>query len=275
MKASALRKWLHDNCTYSLHPSTSEGADPNAQFLFGDHRGFCVHAAQSMTLMLRALGVSARLAGGFMLPAERRGNGSGMLLSGNDRHCWCEVYLDGAGWIPFDVSMESEEPDPPQVDAAVQRYFNERNRQANDPIAETPRNLGKRASLLMLLAIILVMASLYGVKAWRRYLHHWSHDRRLPRLCYRAVLDRLSDVGLYRQFGESREDFARRVAGLIPEFVPLSDAHVRQWLSHRPILPRSSWLELESRCRTRLTLAIPRSRRLRGWLNPIGWLWSQ
>lgn len=277
LEAMAIRNWLQENCTYSLHPSTPQSGDPNAEFLFGDKRGFCVHAAQSMALLLRSRGIPARLASGFMVPAARRGKGSGIMLQANDAHCWCEIYLDGAGWIPFDVSMsKSEEPDPPQVDPATQQWFNDQNRRESDPLADTGSlNAAEAALTAGLLVLILVLVGLYGIKAERRYVHRWAADRQLSRLCYRSVLDRLAEVGVCRQFGESREDFARRVGGLVPEFLALSDAHLQQWLSNRPVLNRAGWFELENRCLVSFTAAIPRPRRILGQLNPIGWLFAR
>lgn len=276
IEVRALQEWLGAHCTYSLHPARPAGADPNADFLFGERRGFCVHAAQSMALLIRSRGIPARLACGYVLPLEQRGNSSGMLLQANNAHCWCEVYLDRAGWIPVEVAMhESEEPDPPQIDPAIVQFFNERNRHNADPLAEAGVLNAAVAGAAAGLLILLVLAPLYGVKAARRYRHRWADDRQLFRLCYRSMLDRLADVGLSRQFGESREDFARRIAGLVPEFVVLSDAHLRGWLSDRPIMVRTSWLELENRCALRLAAALPRSRRILGLLNPIGWLWAR
>ena len=53
-----------------------------------------------------------------------------------------------------------------------------------------------------------------------------------PRRVYRAVLDRLSDLGAARQFGETRERHAARLATLSPSFAPLTRAHLGQALGH-------------------------------------------
>ena len=44
--------------------------------------------------MLRSVGIPARWESGWMLHPGREG-----------MHDWCEVYYEGVGWVPCDVSM--------------------------------------------------------------------------------------------------------------------------------------------------------------------------
>lgn len=273
--AEMIKVWMKKHCTYSLHPKEVKEGDPSVEFLFGDKRGFCVHAAHSLALLLRARGMPARIISGYTVPYDRRAAGSSILLDENDSHCWCEVHLNGIGWVPVEGSYkDSEEPDAQHVDQTLQNFFGEQNRENNPAIKQERRNsLGfvMLGALLTGAFLFLVVAGLYLVKAWRQLAPRWAADRHLYRVCYRAVLDRLADIGLSRQFGESREDFGSRVARLIPEFSTLSEAHVHQWLSSRPIMDRNGWQQLQGQSLARLAAVVPASRRVIGWLNPIGW----
>ena len=53
----------------------------------------------------RAMGIPARFAIGFPLPADR---GKGALPG---YHCWAEFYAKGIGWVPVDVSEAARNPD--------------------------------------------------------------------------------------------------------------------------------------------------------------------
>ena len=52
----------------------------------------------------RTLGISARFAIGFPLPADR---GAGQI---SGYHCWAEAYIKGVGWVPADASEAAKNP---------------------------------------------------------------------------------------------------------------------------------------------------------------------
>ena len=129
LRAMAIKRWLEKNTIYTRNPVVPDGVDPTTSFLFGDHRGYCVHLAHAMAYLLRSLGIPARTAGGYMVGSERRGTGSSILLQSTDLHSWPEIYLERVGWVVVDASPErSEDPHPPGADAAAQSHFGERNR---------------------------------------------------------------------------------------------------------------------------------------------------
>jgi hypothetical protein len=62
--------------------------------------GYCDYYASTMTILLRASGVPARIAYGF-LPGERDADGF-EVVNAAAAHYWVEVYFPGIGWIEFD-----------------------------------------------------------------------------------------------------------------------------------------------------------------------------
>ena len=97
-----LEAWLGANTKYTLDiPPLPDGADTVEQYLFVDKRGFCMQIASSLTVMLRSLGVPARLVTGFA-PGEESLLGGEFTVRGKDAHAWVEVWFPGVGWQGFD-----------------------------------------------------------------------------------------------------------------------------------------------------------------------------
>ncbi|HEX8162052.1 MAG TPA: transglutaminase domain-containing protein [Pyrinomonadaceae bacterium] len=67
-------------------------------------RGNCTDFHAIFIGYCRAVGIPARFAVGFPLPADR-GQGA---VSGY--HCWAEFYLRGVGWVPVDASEAAKNP---------------------------------------------------------------------------------------------------------------------------------------------------------------------
>ncbi len=100
-QAMAIRDHLSRHYRYSLELPVSEQAHPLEEFLFNRKTGYCEHYATAMTIMLRTLGVPARLVTGF-LATEWNEYGSYYVVRQQDAHAWVEVYLPYSGWITMD-----------------------------------------------------------------------------------------------------------------------------------------------------------------------------
>jgi transglutaminase-like putative cysteine protease len=101
-KAVLLRDHLRDTYPYDFYPpAQAPNTDAVDQFLFVDQRGVCEQYVSALVVMLRELGIPARLAAGY-------GSGDYNAITGyyevraNDAHAWAEVYFPGYGWIPID-----------------------------------------------------------------------------------------------------------------------------------------------------------------------------
>ena len=69
-----------------------------------ERRGNCTDFHAIVIGYARALGIPARFAIGFPLPADR---GEGKIAG---YHCWAEVYVSGIGWVPVDASEAAKNP---------------------------------------------------------------------------------------------------------------------------------------------------------------------
>jgi transglutaminase-like putative cysteine protease len=99
--AVALERWFRvtGGFTYSEQPGTTPGLPPLVGFVVETRTGYCQHFAGAMAVMLRLLGVPARVAVGFV-PGRYRGGT--WTVTDHDAHAWVEVWFRNYGWLPFD-----------------------------------------------------------------------------------------------------------------------------------------------------------------------------
>lgn len=273
MKALAIKQYLEKEGFYSLQQKTLEGTDPVAQFLFGDLKGYCVHFAHAAAYLLRSQGLPARVAIGYGVGTQKRGAGSAVLVFAHEAHAWPELYVEGVGWVTFDISPErSDEPPSPHVDQDLESALGELARKDPPNTLDDPEPFVIPWELIgfvtaSLLAVALVLA--FVIKSWRR-LAAGS-----PVRVYRAVLDELSDLGESRLPGESRERHALRLAPKAPSFVPLTAAHLKLALGHDDPAVRAQLVQLAKATRSELRRQTPFLLRLGALFNPVGWIFTR
>lgn len=77
-------------------------------FLFESHQGYCVHFATAAVLTLRYLGIPARYVTGYAVSpsdfSSEDGSTYTAVLTGKQAHAWAEIYLDGTGWVPVEMT---------------------------------------------------------------------------------------------------------------------------------------------------------------------------
>jgi transglutaminase-like putative cysteine protease len=108
-RARAVERHLRSDYGYTLQLPDRAVADPLANFLFVRRKGHCEYFASSMAVMLRSLGIPARLATGFQSGVYNPVSGL-WLLRASDAHSWVEAWIPGHGWTTFD-------PTPADVNA--------------------------------------------------------------------------------------------------------------------------------------------------------------
>ena len=106
-KVRMVHDWLkYGEYRYSLKPGIAPDGDQLAWFLFESKKGYCSYYAFAMTLMLRSLGIPARVAAGFFLdPASNTFDY--YPVRSDMAHAWVEVSFPGYGWIEFDPTTDT------------------------------------------------------------------------------------------------------------------------------------------------------------------------
>lgn len=102
--AVAITDYLRANIEYS-----NELPDPPADqeridwMLFEQQQAFCNYYATAEILMLRILGIPARLAVGYSQGEREFANGEAQFrVRQRDAHAWPEVFFPGVGWVEFE-----------------------------------------------------------------------------------------------------------------------------------------------------------------------------
>ncbi|HEY1338461.1 MAG TPA: DUF3488 and transglutaminase-like domain-containing protein, partial [Bryobacteraceae bacterium] len=106
-RARAIERRLRTEYGYTLDLPETETPDPLAYFLFTRKKGHCEYFASAMTVMLRTLGIPARLATGFQSGVYNPISDL-WVVRASDAHTWVEAWIPGYGWATFDPTP----PDP-------------------------------------------------------------------------------------------------------------------------------------------------------------------
>ena len=104
--------------TYTLRPDRL-GRDAVDDFLFVSRNGFCEHFASAFTVLMRAAGVPVRMVGGY-LGGRWNPVGGFLTVRQADAHVWCEVWLNPAGWVRVDPTVEVA---PDRVDEGIDGFL--------------------------------------------------------------------------------------------------------------------------------------------------------
>jgi len=146
-KAEAVVNWFLKNTRYSLDlPELPAGTDPVEYFLGSSKEGYCMHYASAATFTLRAIGVPARYAAGYI--AEESSframyTGYKSVVPDSNAHAWVEIYLDGIGWIPIEVTNSYSDrvdepveikPDEPVVEQPTEPDTEEEQDEPEEPV---------------------------------------------------------------------------------------------------------------------------------------------
>jgi transglutaminase-like putative cysteine protease len=95
---TAMTRAVKADFTYQAREA--EGTNPPTVTL-ATGQGTCRDFALLMMEAVRALGLAARFASGYLYD-ERLADADQNMVGGGATHAWCSVYLPGAGWVDFD-----------------------------------------------------------------------------------------------------------------------------------------------------------------------------
>ncbi len=93
---------------YSTDVPATDGPGDLLEFLTRSKVGFCEHYSSAMAVLVRSLGIPARIAAGFRV-GTLQDDGS-YLVQESDFHVWVEVRFAGYGWLPFEPEHGATHP---------------------------------------------------------------------------------------------------------------------------------------------------------------------
>ena len=218
----ALTTYLQKNYEYSLELGhVPPGRDPVDWFLFDVKVGYCEQFATAEVLMLRRLGIPARMATGYATgdydPVLNQA-----VVRERDAHAWVEVWFPDHGWVPFD-------PTPGVSGLAATRFP---NHWAGGGLARLIPHLsiGAPAAALGSLGILGILAPALAVAVVVTMLWIWMRNWRRRRLAVAGppplpgesellrLYERLQDrLGRRRAPPETPLEYSREVGATNPE----------------------------------------------------------
>jgi hypothetical protein len=224
----ALESWFRQTggFRYDESPPRVQGP-PLEAFVTRTKAGYCQHFAGAMALMLRLLGVPARVAVGFTSGTRKDG---AWVVTDHDAHAWVEVWFAGQGWIPFDptpgrgtLGGDYSFASSSQAAVAALRRGElsgktpTRRSRAPDvsDLGATAVSPADRAPALLAIVLVVVALWMVGVgfgKALRRRLRYLSRDPRRVAAASRQELEGfLRDQGAVVEPNATLADLQRAV----------------------------------------------------------------
>jgi transglutaminase-like putative cysteine protease len=231
-KARAVEGYLRRNYRYSTF--SDSGRRDVEDFLFSAKRGNCEYFATAGVLLLRAAGVPARLATGF-LAQDWNEYGGFYDVRQSAAHAWLEASLPGRGWIAFDPTPAAGFSASAQAlrqrlarlfDAAQAEWYRrvigydqytQRDAFRRLSLGFSPEALLDRAgrALRPLLALAAALGLILVLSRLRRL---WSRG---PQADYARAAAALARAGLARLPFQTPREHARDVIAKRPELAPL------------------------------------------------------
>ena len=102
-----VEEYLREHEKYDLAaPLPAPGEDAVDDFLFDSHVGFCEQFASAAVVMLRSLGIPARLVTGYA-HGDAAAQPGRIVMRGIDAHAWVQVWYPGIGWVASDPTPPS------------------------------------------------------------------------------------------------------------------------------------------------------------------------
>jgi transglutaminase-like putative cysteine protease len=193
-QAMAITRWLRRTITYQrVTKPPPRGVEPIDWFLFTYRTGFCNWDASAEVILLRSLGIPARLAAGYaqgnLIPTGdtltlQEESAGYFEVQAEDSHVWPEVFFPGYGWVEFEPTPSQPELIRPESGLAPGEALPGSNSVLREPLRErlgetvwtplTPlgapivdSSIGRRAFLaaLLIAAVLLLLGGALWLRA--------------------------------------------------------------------------------------------------------------
>ena len=98
---AALQRLRSGGYVYTLEPGVVDSVHTADDFWFDSKQGFCEHIASAFAVLMRGMGVPARIVTGYQ-GGERNPVDGYWTVRNADAHAWTEVWLENEGWVRVD-----------------------------------------------------------------------------------------------------------------------------------------------------------------------------
>ena len=242
---------LNEMTTYTTSPGNApSGVDIAEYFLFDSGKGFCQQYATTAALMYRLLGLPSRYVTGYMVtPSDFHQNSDGTytaIATDEKAHAWVEVYVDGTGWIPTEVTFSQDEIDQggstagddnnPTEEPTSEEATTEPTENTTEPSDLTepttePNNTNSsddnnsmsemliQALKIVVTAVITVVVTIAVILffKWRRKGKLASLRRMKPNILLVKMVDMLHLGGYLKEYKGTESDFPEKLSELVEE----------------------------------------------------------
>lgn len=242
---------LNEMTTYTTSPGNApSGVDIAEYFLFDSGKGFCQQYATTAALMYRLLGLPSRYVTGYMVtPSDFHKNSDGTytaIATDEKAHAWVEVYVDGTGWIPTEVTFSQDEIDQggstavddnnPTEEPTSEEATTEPTENTTEPSDLTepttePNNTNSsddnnsmsemliQALKIVVTAVITVVVTIAVILffKWRRKGKLASLRRMKPNILLVKMVDMLHFGGYLKEYKGTESDFPEKLSELVEE----------------------------------------------------------
>lgn len=219
-----------------------EGSDYVSWFLNRGHEGNSVLFATAAVCAFRVQGIPARYVEGYYVTEEqmKQSENGSVVLTNQNSHAWVEVYLDGVGFVPVDVTPGFyydtytllQMVDRPQnisqtaVEQDSDESGNELDREggtSGDNSDEKERQTKVNVPLTIPFGIVLVLLLLVVITEVRYFIYEFTLEKRFfalstdaqVRYLSKAVFGLLELYGYKTQLGWEIEDMDDMLAAKI------------------------------------------------------------
>jgi transglutaminase-like putative cysteine protease len=112
------------NFWYTLSPPLlSNDSNQMDKFWFDTQKGFCEHYASAVTVILREVGIPARVVLGYQ-GGQWNPVSNSMTIKQSDAHAWVEYWQEGLGWRQLDPTAFIA---PERIDTTIKQRVNDEN----------------------------------------------------------------------------------------------------------------------------------------------------
>lgn len=201
-----IRDVLNMKMSYKEAPELApDGSEPISWALNQGHEGNAVLFASAAVLAYRVQGIPARYVEGYLLTEQEvaESKTGSVTLTSKNSHAWVEVYLDGVGWVPIDVTpgfyydtytlLEMvQKPDKVKHTAAEEEKDQESQRiederKQDDNTSKKEKNAHRHSIYLDIVVYILLAVVVVMTVAMLRYVFSMmSYEKRYRKLSREA-----------------------------------------------------------------------------------------